>query len=240
MPSSESALNEMAKVVARGVQWERQHLGLGKRQLALTHFSLPQVQGPQTVSAVGRPVEIAVVTERREHLVACRVDRRPEVLGNGACKGTLLRLDVPQVLAAESAWEVRRENEELVVWRQRRVPHLRAVVFIAVHQAKGHRGAEAVALLLGEVDVARQVGPVHLHAAGEEQRLSRRCRSTRFLRCARCTRCCPTAQARSSGPFLSCSLRNKSMKAWPVMGSSSVPVDDSRDDAKIISSWSLP
>ena len=163
-------LERNGEIVARGVQWERQHLGLGKRQLALTHFSLPQVQGPQTVSAVGRPVEIAVVTERREHLVACGVDGRTEVLGNGACKGTLLRLDVPQVLAAESAWEVRRENEELVVWRQCRVPHLRAVVFIPVHQAKGHRGAEAVALLLREVDVARQVGPVHLHAAGEEQR----------------------------------------------------------------------
>ncbi len=49
------------------------------------------------------------------------------------------------------------------------MPHLGTVVFIAIDQSERHRRAEAVALLLGKVDVARQVGPVHFHAAGEEQ-----------------------------------------------------------------------
>ena len=36
--------------------------------------------------------------------------------------------------------------------------------------------------------------------------------------------------------FLSCSERNKSIKLWPVMGSSPEPVELSREEAKTISS----
>ena len=103
----------------------------------------------------------------REHVVARRVDGRAEVLRNGSCERTVHSLHVPQVFASKSARHVRGENQDVVVWRKRGVSHLRAVVLVAVDQAQRHGRAVAVALLLGEENVARQVGAVHVHATGE-------------------------------------------------------------------------